>query len=80
MALKDIFKDSNDINEHSVAAFIALGLLFVITLSVLILGILGKPLDIPEYIFISLTTFSASVLGVSGYKSINNNGKGEQND
>ena len=26
MALRDIFKDSNDINEQSVAAFIAIGL------------------------------------------------------
>jgi hypothetical protein len=75
-----IFKESNDINEHSVAAFIALGLVVIIALSVLILGILGTQLSIPEFIFISLLTFSASALGVAGYKSVNNDGKGEQNE
>lgn len=74
------FKESNDVNEQSVAAFIALGLIVILTLSILILGILGKPLNIPDYVFISLSTFSASVLGVAGYKSINNDGKGEQNE
>jgi hypothetical protein len=74
------FKESNDVNEQSVAAFIALGLLVILTLAILILGVLGKPLNIPDYVFISLSTFSASVLGVAGYKSINNDGKGEQNE
>lgn len=73
-----IFKESNDINEHSVAAFIALGLVIIITLCVLIFGIIGKPLTIPEFIFISLLTFSASALGVAGYKSVKNNGSEEQ--
>ncbi len=72
-----IFKESNDINEHSVAAFIALGLVIIITLSVLISAIIGKPLSIPEFIFISLLTFSASALGVAGYKSVNKDGEGE---
>jgi hypothetical protein len=75
-----IFKESNDINEHSVAAFIALGLVIIITLAVLIFAIIGKPLTIPEFIFISLLTFSASALGIAGYKSIKKDGEGEQNN
>lgn len=75
-----IFKESNDINEHSVAAFISLGLVIIITLAVLIFAIIGKPLAIPEFIFISLLTFSASALGIAGYKSTNKDGEGEQNN
>lgn len=75
-----IFKDSNDINEHSVAAFIALGLIIIITLCVLVFAIIGKPLTIPEFIFISLLTFSASALGIAGYKSVKKDGEGEQDN
>lgn len=75
MALKDIFKDSNDVNEQSVAAFIAIGLVAIITISVLISGFLCRELIIQEFIFISLLTFAAAALGIAGYKTINSNGK-----
>lgn len=75
-----IFKESNGINEHSVAAFIALGLIVIITLCVIVLGVLGRQMPIQDFIFISLLTFSASALGIAGYKSVSNDGKGEQNE
>lgn len=80
MAFKDIFKDSNDINEQSVAAFIAIGLIIIITITDVITGILGRELVIKEFIFISLLTFAAAALGIAGYKALNhkNNGEGNQ--
>lgn len=77
MALKDIFKDSNDINEQSVAAFIAIGLVAMITISILISGLLCRELIIQEFVFISLLTFAAAALGIAGYKKINSDGKGK---
>jgi 3-dehydroquinate dehydratase len=77
MALKDIFKDSNDINEQSVAAFIAIGLVAMITISIIISNILCRELIIQEFIFISLLTFAAAALGIAGYKTINSDGKGK---
>lgn len=75
-----IFKESNDVNEHSVAAFIAIALVVVLTISLLVFAIYGKTLNIPEFIFISLLTFAASSLGIAGYKSVNNDGKSEQDN
>lgn len=77
MALIDIFKDDNEINEQSVAAFIAIGLVVMITISILISNLLCRDLVIQEFIFISLLTFAAAALGIAGYKTINNDGKGK---
>lgn len=66
-----IFKDSNDINEQSVAAFVAIALIVIIVLAVVISGLIGRQLVIEEFIFVSLLTFAASSLGIAGWKSIN---------
>ena len=66
-----IFKDSNDINEQSVAAFVAIALIVIIVLAVVISGLIGHQLVIEEFIFVSLLTFAASSLGIAGWKSIN---------
>lgn len=66
-----IFKDSNDINEQSVAAFVAIALIVIIVLAVVISGLIGRQLVIEEFIFVSLLTFAAYSLGIAGWKSIN---------
>jgi hypothetical protein len=71
----NIFKDSNDVNEQSVAAFIALGLVAIIALADVGAGILGNDLTVKEFIFDSLLIYSASALGIAGYKSINGKSK-----
>jgi len=71
----NIFKDSNDVNEQSVAAFIALGLVAIIALADVVAGILGNDLTVKEFIFDSLLIYSASALGIAGYKSINSKSK-----
>lgn len=70
-----MFKDSNDVNEQSVAAFIALGLVAIIALADVIYGLFGNDLTVKEFIFDSLLIYSASALGIAGYKSINGKGK-----
>lgn len=77
MAFKDIFKDSNELNEQSIAAFIAIALIIVITLADVVTGILGRELVVKEFIFISLLTFAATALGIAGYKTLNNKKDGE---
>lgn len=77
MGFKNIFKDSNDLNEQSIAAFIALALIIVITLADVATGILGRELVVKEFIFISLLTFAATALGIAGYKTLNNKNDGE---
>lgn len=74
-----IFKDSNDINEQSVAAFIALGLIVIIVFAIIVSGFIGGTLVIEEFIFVSLLTFSAAALGIAGYKTLNNKSNGEGN-
>lgn len=70
-----MFRKSNDINEHSVAAFVALGLVVIIVFSIIIGNFLCKELVIPEFIFVSLLTFAAASLGIAGYSSINGKDK-----
>lgn len=77
MAFKDIFKDSNELNEQSIAAFIALALVIIITIADVVTGILGRELVVKEFIFISLLTFAATALGIAGYKTLNNKNDGE---
>jgi len=80
MAFKDIFKDSNELNEQSIAAFIAIALIIVITLADVVTGILGRELVVKEFIFISLLTFAATALGIAGYKTLNNKNDGEADE
>jgi hypothetical protein len=77
MRFKDIFKDSNDLNEQSIAAFISLTLVIIITICDLITGLLGMELIIKEFIFVSLLAFTAAALGIAGYKTLNNKEDGE---
>lgn len=63
MGFKDIFKDSNDINEKNVAGFAALGMMILFGLIDIITGIFGKQLLIQEYIY---NSFVFIVLGSFG--------------
>ena len=63
MGFKDIFKDSNDINEKNVAGFAALGMMIIFGLVDIITGIFGKQLLIQEYIY---NSFVFIVLGSFG--------------
>jgi hypothetical protein len=77
MGFKNIFKDSNDLNEQSIAAFIALALVIIITIADVVTGIMSRELVVKEFIFDSLLIYSATALGVAGYKNVKNKDNGE---
>ena len=75
MAFKDIFKDSNDINEKTVVGFSSFVIMVIFAVVDLVTGYFGKDLVINEFIydsflFITLGSFGISELGnIFGNKS-----------
>ena len=75
MAFRDIFKDSNDINEKTVVGFASFDIMTIFAIVDLITGYLGKDLVINEFIydsflFITLGSFGIAELGkIFGNKS-----------
>lgn len=65
--LKQLFKDSNDINEKSVVGFLAFVMMVLFALADIITGYLGKPLVINDFIF---DAFMWLVLGCFGIASV----------
>ena len=68
MAFRDIFKDSNDINEKTVVGFASFAVMTIFAIVDLITGYLGKDLVINEFIydsflFITLGSFGIAELG-----------------
>tara|TARA_R110000851_G_scaffold300122_1_gene456218 strand:- start:786 stop:1046 length:261 start_codon:yes stop_codon:yes gene_type:complete len=75
MAFKDIFKDSNDINEKTVVGFASFSIMTIFAVVDLVTGYFGKDLVINEFIydsflFITLGSFGIAELGkIFGNKS-----------
>jgi hypothetical protein len=65
MAFRDIFKDSNDINEKSVVGFSAFAMMVVFALVDIITGIYGKELTIQEYIYNSFVIITLGSFGIA---------------
>jgi hypothetical protein len=68
MAFRDIFKDSNDINEKTVVGFLAFAIMSIFAIVDLVTGYFGKDLVINEFIydsflFITLGSFGIAELG-----------------
>ena len=68
MALKDIFKDENDINEKSVVGFAAFAIMVVFAITDLATGYFGQDLVINEaiynsFVFVTLGSFGISEAG-----------------
>ena len=75
MAFRDIFKDSNDINEKTVVGFASFAIMTIFAIVDLVTGYVGKDLVINEFIydsflFITLGSFGIAELGtIFGNKS-----------
>ena len=75
MAFKDIFNDSNDINEKTVVGFASFVIMVIFAIVDLVTGYFGKDLVINEFIydsflFITLGSFGIAELGtIFGNKS-----------
>ena len=68
MAFRDIFKDSNDINEKTVVGFASFAIMTIFAIVDLVTGYVGKDLVINEFIydsflFITLGSFGIAELG-----------------
>ena len=75
--LKNLFDDSNSINEKSVVGFAAFCIMVIFAVADIVTGSLGKDLLVNEFIF---NSFLWLVLGSFGIGSIDkwiNKGKGE---
>ena len=66
MALKDIFKDENDINEKSVVGFSAFAIMVVFAITDLATGYFGKDLVINEAIYNSFVFVTLGSFGIAG--------------
>ena len=65
MSFRDIFKDSNDINEKSVVGFSAFAMMVIFALVDIITGIYGKELTIQEYIYNSFVIITLGSFGIA---------------
>ena len=68
MAFRNIFKDSNDINEKTVVGFASFAIMTIFAIVDLVTGYFGKDLVINEFIydsflFITLGSFGIAELG-----------------
>ena len=66
MALKDLFKENNDINEKSVVGFASFVIMVIFALADLITGYVGKDLVINEFIYDSFTIIVLGCFGIAG--------------
>jgi len=68
MAFKDIFKDTNDINEKTVVGFMSFAMMAIFAIADIVTGFLGKDLVIQEFIynsflFVTLGSFGIAEIG-----------------
>lgn len=61
----DFFKDRNDINEKTVIGFISFMIMFLFAMVDLVCAIIGKPIELHEYIFNSFLMLTLGVFGIS---------------
>ena len=82
MAFRDIFKDSNDLNEKTIVGFASFAIMALFAIADIISGALGKDLVINEFIYnsfliITLGSFGIAEIGkiAAGYKKIKKKNK-----
>jgi ABC-type uncharacterized transport system permease subunit len=63
---KDMFKDTNDINEKSVVGFMSFMVMVIALIVDLVTGYLGKELVLNEYIYNSFVIITLGAFGISG--------------
>lgn len=70
MAFKDIFKDSNDINEKNVVGFLSFAVMVVIALADVVAGFIGIDLVVQEFIYNSFVIITLGSFGVDGLQKV----------
>ena len=72
MAFKDIFKDSNDINEKNVVGFASFAIMALFAAADVITGIMGNEFVIDDTIFNSFVIITLGSFGIDGLTKIFN--------
>ena len=75
MAFRDIFKDSNDINEKTVVGFASFAIMTIFAIVDLVTGYFGKDLVINEFIYDSFLFITLGSFGIAELGKIFNNRK-----
>ena len=70
MAFKDIFKDSNDINEKNVVGFASFAVMALFAGADVVTGIMGQDLVISDTIFNSFVIIVLGSFGIDGATKI----------
>ena len=70
MAFKDIFKDSNDINEKNVVGFASFTVMVLFATADVITGIIGNEFIIDDTIFNSFVIITLGSFGIDGITKI----------
>ena len=65
MALKDIFKDSNDVNEKNVVGFASFVIMVLFAIADIITALMGITLNIQRFIYDSFLYITLGSFGIS---------------
>ena len=63
-SFKDLFKDSNDINEKSVVGFASFAIMVLFALADIVTGFVGKDLNVQEFIYNSFVIITLGSFGI----------------
>lgn len=66
MAFKDIFKDSNDLNEKNIVGFLSFAVMVLFALADIVTGFLGKDLVVQDFIYNSFVIITLGSFGIDG--------------
>ena len=75
MAFKDIFKDTNDINEKNVIGFLSFAVMVVFATADIVTGFFGKDLVIQEFIYNSFVFVTLGSFGIAGLEKFAKKGE-----
>lgn len=70
MAFKDIFKDSNELNEKNIVGFASFAVMVLFAAADIITGALGKELVITDTVFNSFVIITLGSFGIDGITKI----------
>jgi hypothetical protein len=76
--LKNLFDDSNTINEKSVVGFTAFLMMVVTLIADIVTGVLGKNMPIHEFVFDGFMVIVLGSFGIASVDKFINKRKGEK--
>ena len=76
--LKNLFDDSNTINEKSVVGFTAFLMMVITLLADIVTGIMGKTMPIHEFVFDGFMVIVLGAFGIASVDKFINKRKGKE--